>query len=44
MAVSNQDDRGVPMPGSVLLGGLDEPLDLPFGQVIAGSPVDCYIY
>ena len=28
MAVGHQDGRGIPMPGSVLLGGPDEPLDL----------------
>src|SRR6516165_2765558 len=31
MAVSDQDSRGVPMPRAVLLGGLDEALDLPDG-------------
>jgi hypothetical protein len=37
-AVAVEDDRGVPMPGAVLLGGLDEPLDLP------SSLANCYIY
>ena len=34
----------VPMPGSVLLGGLDEPLDLPFGQIFPTAFANCYIY
>jgi hypothetical protein len=29
VAVGNQDDRAVPMPAAVLLGGLDEPLGPP---------------
>jgi hypothetical protein len=33
MAVSDQDSGGVPMPRAVLLGGLDEALDLPIGGV-----------
>jgi hypothetical protein len=36
MAVSDQDSRGVPMPRAVLLGGLNKPLDLALGQVLAG--------
>jgi hypothetical protein len=31
VAVGNQDRRGVPVPRAVLLGGLDEPLDLSLG-------------
>jgi hypothetical protein len=44
MAVGNQDRRGVPVPGAVLLGGLDEPIDLPLGQIFAAAPANCYIY
>ena len=44
VAVGDQDRRGVPMPGAALLDGLDEPLDLPFGQVIAAASAVCYIY
>jgi hypothetical protein len=44
VAVGNQDGRGVPMPGAVLLGGLDEPLDLSLGQIFAAAPANCYIY
>ena len=44
VAVSNQDGRCVPMPGAVLLGGLNEPLDLPFGQILPPKSADCYIY
>ena len=44
MAVGDQDGRGVPMPGAVLLGGLDEPLDLPLGQIFAAASANCYIY
>ena len=44
VAVSDQDRRGVPMPRSVLLGGLDEPLDLPFGEVFTAALTNCYIY
>jgi hypothetical protein len=29
---------------AILLGGLDEPLDLPLGQIFAASPANCYIY
>jgi hypothetical protein len=36
MAVSDQDSRGVAMPRAVLLGGLDEPLDLPVGEIFTG--------
>jgi hypothetical protein len=44
VAVGNQDGRGVPMPGAVVLGGLDESLDLSLGQVFAAALADCYIY
>jgi hypothetical protein len=44
VAVGDQDGRGVPMPGAVLLGGLDEPLDLPVGQIFAAALANCYIY
>jgi hypothetical protein len=37
VAVGNQDGRGVPVPATVLPGGLDEPLHLPLRQVIAAS-------
>jgi hypothetical protein len=30
--------------GAVLLGGLDEPLDLSLGQIFAAGPANCYIY
>jgi hypothetical protein len=42
--IGNQDCRGVPMPGAVLLGGLREPLDLSLGQIFAAAPANCYIY
>ena len=32
------------MPGAVLLGGLDKPLDLSLGQIFAAAPANCYIY
>jgi hypothetical protein len=32
------------MPGAVLLGGLDEPLDLPVGEIFTAAPANCYIY
>jgi len=44
MAVSDQDSRGIPMPRAVLLGGLDEPLDLPVGQIFTPAFANCYIY
>ena len=44
MAVSDQDSRGVPMTRAVLLGGLDEPLDLPVGEVFTATLANCYIY
>jgi hypothetical protein len=44
MAVSDQDSRGVPMPRAVLLGGLDEALDLPVGEIFTAPPTNCYIY
>jgi hypothetical protein len=44
VAVGDQDGRGVPVPGAVLLGGLDKPLDLPLGQIFAAAPANCYIY
>src|SRR5215472_2260784 len=44
MAVSDQDSRGVPMPRAVLLGGLDEPLDLPVGEIFTAALANCYIY
>jgi hypothetical protein len=44
VAVGDQDGCGVPVPGSVLLGGLDEPLDLPFGQIFPTAFANCYIY
>ena len=40
----DQDNRGVPVPRAVLLGGLDEPLDLPFGQIFPIASANCYIY
>ena len=44
VAVSDQDRRGVPMPRAVLLGGLDEPLDLPVGEIFTAALANCYIY
>ena len=44
VAVSDQDRRGVAMPRAVLLGGLDEPLDLPVGEIITAALTNCYIY
>src|SRR6516162_3496938 len=44
MAVSDQDSRGVPMPRAVLLGGLDESLDLPVGEIFTAALANCYIY
>jgi hypothetical protein len=44
VAVGNQDRRSVPMPGAVLLGGLDEPLDVSLGQIFAAASANCYIY
>jgi hypothetical protein len=44
VAVSDQDSRGVAMPGAVLLGGLDEPLDLPIGEIFTAALANCYIY
>ena len=44
VAVRDQDGRGVPTPGAVLLGGLNEPLDLPLGQIFAAASANCYIY
>ena len=44
MAVSDQDRRGVPMPRAVLLGGLDEALDLPIGEIFTAALANCYIY
>jgi hypothetical protein len=37
MALSDQDSRGVPMPRAVLLGGLDEALDLPVGEIFTAA-------
>ena len=44
VAVSNQDGRGVPMPRAVLLGGLDEALDLRIGEIFTAALANCYIY
>ena len=44
VAVGDQDRRRVPMPAAVLLGGLDEPLDLPFCQVFSAASANCYIF
>src|SRR5262249_31123090 len=44
MAVTDQDSRGVPMPRAVLLGGLDEALNLPVGEIFAAALANCYIY
>ena len=42
--IGDQDGRGVPMSAAVQLGGLDEPLDLPLGQIFTAAPANCYIY
>ena len=44
VAVSDQDRRGVPMPRAVLLGSLDEALDLPVGEIFTAALANCYIY
>ena len=44
VALGNQDGCGIPMPGSVLFGGLDEPLDLPVGEIFTAALANCYIY
>src|SRR5262245_326846 len=44
VAVSDQDSRGVPMPRAVLLGGLDEPLDLAIVEIFTAALANCYIY
>ena len=44
MGVRDQDSRGVPMPRAVRLGGLDEPLDLPVGEIFTAALANCYIY
>ncbi len=44
MAVGDQDGRGVPMPRAVLVSGLNEPLNLPLGQIFTAHRADCYIY
>jgi hypothetical protein len=32
------------MARAVLLGGLDEPLDLPLGEIFTAALAHCYIY
>jgi len=44
VAVSDQDRRGVPMPRAILLGGLDEALDLPVSEIFTAALANCYIY
>jgi hypothetical protein len=44
VALSDQDRRGVAMPRAVLVGGLDEPLDLPIGEIFTAALANCYIY
>src|SRR5215472_2757513 len=44
VAVSDQDSGGVPMPRAVPLGGLDEALDLPVGEIFTATFANCYIY
>jgi hypothetical protein len=44
VAVSDQDRCGVPMPRAVLLGGLNEELDLPVGEIFTAALANCYIY
>src|SRR5436190_16180205 len=44
MAVRDQDRRGVLMPRAVLLGGLDEALDLPVGEIFTAALANCYIH
>jgi hypothetical protein len=42
VAVSDQDSGGVPMPRAVLLGGLDDALDLPVGEIFTAALANCY--
>ena len=44
VAVGVQDSRGVPMPRAVLLGGLDEALDLAIGEIFTAALANRYIY
>ena len=44
MAVSDQYSRGVPMPRAILLGRLDEALDLAIGEIFTAALANCYIY
>jgi hypothetical protein len=44
VAVGDQDGDRVPVPGAVLLGGLDKPLHLPLGEIFASASANCYIY
>jgi hypothetical protein len=44
VALSDQDSRGVAIPRAVLLGGLDEPLDLPIGEIFTAPLTNRYIY
>jgi hypothetical protein len=32
------------MPSAVLLGGFDEALDLPVGEIFTAALANCYIY
>jgi hypothetical protein len=32
------------MPGAVLFGGLNEPLDLSVGEIFTAALTNCYIY
>jgi hypothetical protein len=32
------------MPRAILLSGLDEPLDLPVGEIFTAALANCYIY
>src|SRR5262249_20318598 len=44
VAVSDQDSRGVPMSRAVLLGSLDQALDLAIGEIFTAALANCYIY
>jgi hypothetical protein len=43
VAVGNQDGRSVPMPATVLLGSLNEALDLSFGEIFSAASANCFM-
>jgi hypothetical protein len=46
VAVGDQDGRGIPMAPAVFPRSLNQPLDLPLGEILArpGGAPNCYIY